>query len=228
MEPILSSDDDSLLAPSESTRLIVECCEVLQPLGRVLVIGGGRGYIPIALALMGASVTSIDVNPNAARVTIENARASGVGDQVQALVRDVRTFSEGPSYDLVVSNPPQQPSAPWGLGHGSACEWNHNGGVGGLELTRDIFSVAQRVLVPGASLVISHFSFVREALWRSLVTAFEGASDTVLASIERTKGPTTEAMMARDPAAYEPQSLVEDTYTIEIHEIRFSSVALRQ
>src|SRR5215472_8544531 len=53
---------------------------------RVADVGTGSGILALAAARAGAAtVTAIDVNPNAALSAAENARANGFGDRVSAM-----------------------------------------------------------------------------------------------------------------------------------------------
>lgn len=52
---------------------------------RVLEVGCGAGVVSVALALSGASVTSVDVSASGLRVTRERAERYGVGDRVRTI-----------------------------------------------------------------------------------------------------------------------------------------------
>ena len=74
----------------------------------VVDVGTGTGAIALALAarLPEASVTAIDVSPEALALAAENAAANGLADRVELLEGDLLAPVAGRRFDLVVSNPP--------------------------------------------------------------------------------------------------------------------------
>jgi len=75
---------------------------------RVLDIGTGSGILALAAARGGASsVTAIDINPNAALNTAENARRNGLGNRVRAVCSNLLTaLGREAQFDVIVTNPP--------------------------------------------------------------------------------------------------------------------------
>ena len=69
-----------------TTQLCLEALErLIEPAQDVLDLGSGSGILAIAAAKLGAGkVLALDIDPIAARVTAENARANGVGDKISA------------------------------------------------------------------------------------------------------------------------------------------------
>ncbi len=102
--------------------------EVVAPLhpGRALDLGAGEGRHAVWLAQRGWSVTAVDF----AAVGIDRGRAGAVelGVDVDWQVADVRTWSPGATYDLVL--------------------------VAYLHLPDDVLTDAARWLVPGGRLVV--------------------------------------------------------------------------
>ncbi len=85
----------------ETTRLVLLEVERIACLGGVLDVGCGSGILSIAALLAGASsAVSVDIDPIAVRVTIENATVNGV--TVSASTTPVEAV-EG-VYDLVLAN----------------------------------------------------------------------------------------------------------------------------
>jgi release factor glutamine methyltransferase len=81
---------------------------------RVADVGTGSGILALAAARAGAaSVTAIDINPNAALTAAENARANSLGDRVTALCSNLLA-ALGPSatFDVIISSPPSFPGEP--------------------------------------------------------------------------------------------------------------------
>ena len=101
--------DSRALIPRPETETLVEralTAIVGRPAPRVLDVGTGSGAIALAIAdeHPGASVTGIDVSPEALALAAENAERTGLA--VSLRPGDFRTgLPEGP-WDLVVSNPP--------------------------------------------------------------------------------------------------------------------------
>lgn len=87
-----------------TTRLCVAAVDQLVVGGeRVLDVGCGTGVLGVAALLVGAaSVTAIDVDPEALRVTDELGRLNGVGSRLQ--VRDVDLAGIEGTFDLVLAN----------------------------------------------------------------------------------------------------------------------------
>jgi len=81
---------------------------------RVADVGTGSGILGLAAARAGAaSVTAVDVNPNAALTAAENARANGYGDCFMAVCSDLLgALAPGALFDAVISSPPSFPGEP--------------------------------------------------------------------------------------------------------------------
>jgi methylase of polypeptide subunit release factors len=81
---------------------------------RVADVGTGSGILALAAARAGAAnVTAIDINPNAALSTAENARANGLGDGVTALCSDLLSaLAPHAHLDVIISSPPSFPGEP--------------------------------------------------------------------------------------------------------------------
>ena len=84
---------------------------------RVADIGTGSGILALAAARAGAaSVTAVDVNPNAALTAVENARANGFGDRLTAVCSDLLSaLALDRCFDVIISSPPSFPGEPLDL-----------------------------------------------------------------------------------------------------------------
>jgi methylase of polypeptide subunit release factors len=117
---------------------------------RVADIGTGSGIIALAAARAGAaSVVAVDINPNAARTALDNARANGLGGRVAALCSNLLS-ALGPDveFDVILTNPPYFPGEPIDLADRA---WNAGPGY------RDIaplFEQARARLAPGGSIYL--------------------------------------------------------------------------
>lgn len=77
----------------------------------VFEIGTGSGNIAIALAkhLPWIIVTTVDIDPRAIEIAIQNAEKYNVRNQIRFLCWDIRSCSFDAVYDFVISNPPYVP-----------------------------------------------------------------------------------------------------------------------
>jgi release factor glutamine methyltransferase len=75
---------------------------------RVADVGTGSGILALAAARVGAAtVTAIDVNPNAALSAAENARANGFGDRVSAMCCNLfSAVAPCALFDVIITSPP--------------------------------------------------------------------------------------------------------------------------
>lgn len=88
-----------------STRLVLAALERLIGGGeRVLDVGSGSGVLAVAAGLLGASaVVAVDVDPEAVRVTGDNARRNGVAGIVEARAGDIGAAG-AEAFDVIAVN----------------------------------------------------------------------------------------------------------------------------
>jgi methylase of polypeptide subunit release factors len=201
-----------VLAPSLSTSLMVDAIGDCTNL-KVLVVGSGAGAIPVSCALSGGIVTAIDINPVAVECTLRHALSTGV--KISARVTDFWQLDDDvDEWDLVVSNPPQQPSDDL-----PTCpDWlalAHYGGRYGLEFLHGLFRYASKTLKPGGRLVCSIIDFLRDEHWTGYAVSL-GLQWSLIRAGRKTKGPFTMREMGRNPAGFAPSSLPKDDYTIRV------------
>ena len=79
----------------------------LPPQTNVLDLGTGSGVGSVFSARRGASVTAVDINPEAVRCAKMNALLNGLEDKVEVLHGDLFSpLPEGQRFDLILFNPP--------------------------------------------------------------------------------------------------------------------------
>lgn len=86
-----------------STRLVLGLLADRAPLaGSALDVGCGSGILSVTAALLGATVTAVDVDPAAVAYTRQNAEANGVADRVRVSTDPVE--AAGRDFDLALVN----------------------------------------------------------------------------------------------------------------------------
>lgn len=102
---------DVLVPRPETESLVVRSLDLCRGLAgaRIVDVGTGSGAIAVVLArhLPNASITAIDISPQAVAIARENVVAHGVADRVRVLEGDLLSgLPEEETFDLIVSNPP--------------------------------------------------------------------------------------------------------------------------
>ena len=154
----------AVLIPRPDTEtLVVAALDALKGVTtpRILDLGTGSGCVAVSLAhtLKTASVTAIDISPDALDTARRNAAAHAVADRIVFLHGDLfAPLPPAASFDAVVSNPPY--IAP-GEFAGLAVEVRDHeprvaldGGPDGLAFYRRIAADAPTVLRPGGTLLV--------------------------------------------------------------------------
>lgn len=96
--------------PSHDTFLLAHAVgHEVRPGDRFVEVGCGAGLVSMVAAKRGARVTATDLNPEAVRLTHENAVENGLA--VDARANDLLSGLGGP-FDVVAFNPPYLPTAP--------------------------------------------------------------------------------------------------------------------
>lgn len=75
---------------------------------QILDVGAGSGLISLQLAQRNseASITSIEIEPDAASQAQENIRSSPWSNRMEVICSDFRNYHPESRFDLIVSNPP--------------------------------------------------------------------------------------------------------------------------
>ena len=147
-----------VLIPRPETEHLVEqtirlAAEFAEP--RIVDVGAGSGAIAVALAvhLLNAQITAIDVSPNALEVARGNAARNRVAERVRFLGGDLLEPVAGEQFDLVVSNPPYVPDADRASLSAEVREFEPAqalfAGRDGLDVCRRLIPAAYAALAPG-------------------------------------------------------------------------------
>lgn len=80
-------------------------------------VGTGSGIIALAAARAGArDVVAIDINPNAAKAAVINARDNGLGDRLSGVCSNLMSaLAPRPTFDVIFSSPPSFAGEPLDL-----------------------------------------------------------------------------------------------------------------
>lgn len=153
----------NVLIPRPETEHLVEQAialarEFTEP--RIVEVGAGSGAIAVALAvhLVGARITTIDVSAEALAVARENAARNAVSEQVRFLQGDLLEPVAGEEFDLVVSNPPYVPEADRESLSVEVREYEPGqalfAGEDGLDVYRRLIPAAYAALAPGGYVLL--------------------------------------------------------------------------
>lgn len=153
----------AVLIPRPETELLVDLAKTALarvPAPRILDLGTGSGCVAITLALelRGASVTAVDVSPEA--LAVARANAGRLAARVRFIESDWFAALGGDErFDLIVGNPPYVAEGDPHLGQGDLRfepETALHCGPDGLSAIRRIVAEAPRHLAPGGCLYFEH------------------------------------------------------------------------
>ncbi|NPA41828.1 MAG: peptide chain release factor N(5)-glutamine methyltransferase [Aquificae bacterium] len=107
-----------VLVPRPETELLVEKTLELIPDHKPhhgYEIGSGTGVISITLLLERPllKMSAVDIDPQAVRLTQENAQLHGVSSRLEVLEGNLFQPVEGRRFDFIISNPPYIPLREW-------------------------------------------------------------------------------------------------------------------
>ncbi|MCX6801881.1 MAG: methyltransferase [Candidatus Diapherotrites archaeon] len=97
----------SVYEPQEDSFILAESIKA-KPGVKALDIGCGSGIQAVNMALQGAEVLAVDINPEAVKNVLENARLLGLEKKVTAKKSDLFSKVEG-KFGLICFNPPYVP-----------------------------------------------------------------------------------------------------------------------
>ncbi|HEY5494692.1 MAG TPA: peptide chain release factor N(5)-glutamine methyltransferase [Candidatus Anoxymicrobiaceae bacterium] len=164
--------------PRPETEVLVEKALEVLPAdtpARVLDLGSGSGNIALSVAaeLPGSTVTAVDTDDAAVRLTRANAARAGVSESVEVMSGDLfEPLSGEAAFDLIISNPPYIPEGMRESLPAEVRDFEPAGalfaGPEGLDLIRRIVAGAPGHLAEGGWLALevdeSHAERVEEML----------------------------------------------------------------
>jgi ribosomal protein L3 glutamine methyltransferase len=126
---------------------------------RIVDVCTGSGCLAILLAYQfrSARIDACDLSPAALEVAAINVREHGLADRIELFESDVFDRVPAARYDIILSNPPYEPSA---IVDGQAPEFAaeprmaHDGGRDGLAIIRKLLRQARTRLEPHGIVVI--------------------------------------------------------------------------
>jgi release factor glutamine methyltransferase len=154
----------AVLIPRPETELLVEAVLTRLPHGqpqRIADVGTGSGAIALALAhsLPRASVTALDLSPDALTIASQNAQSHSLQDRLRFLESDLLSAVAGEEFfDAIVSNPPYVPSGDAPTLHPQVRDHEPSlalyAGTDGLDIYRRLIPRAFALLKPNGLLAL--------------------------------------------------------------------------
>ena len=138
---------------------LADCLPPRTRVRRAADVCTGSGCLAILLAhgFPGARVDATDLSPRALEVARINVRDHGLEDRVSLFEADVLTGTPPAKYDLIISNPPYEPSAhvdTQSPEFAAEPRMAHDGGNDGLDVIRRLIRQASERLAPHGVLAI--------------------------------------------------------------------------
>ena len=179
----------AVLIPRHDTEVLVAAaCAQAPQASTVLDVGTGSGCVAVALArrLPQASVTAIDLSPDALAVARCNAKQHQV--KIEFLLGSFFQPVAGRRFDLIVSNPPYIPTPKLAGLEPEVRDFDPrlalDGGPDGLDAYRTLVSAAPHYLVPGGWLLVE----VGAGQDRAVCTQFSTAGFDAILSVPDSAG----------------------------------------
>lgn len=151
--------DDEVYSPSDDSFLMVDHLSV-QKDGYVLDMGTGTGILAIKAVLLGARrALAVDINPNASRCALRNAKSNSLRDQINVLTADLfSAVREGVLFDVILFNPPYLRTKK-GEEKQGWLERSWAGGPNGMSVLNRFISKLSAYLAANGRLFILHPSY---------------------------------------------------------------------
>lgn len=172
-----------VLIPRPETELLVEhvltsAAQAQSDNLRILDVGTGSGAIALALAqnLPSATLTAVDLSPQALATARQNAASLGLADRVRFLQSDLLNAVAAETFDIIVSNPPYIPTTDAVTLHPQVRDFEPSlalfAGETGLDLYARLIPQALTALTPGGLLALE-IGHGQETKIRQLLTGWQ-------------------------------------------------------
>ena len=164
-DPSISvSEHENVYPPSEDSQFLIESLDVREG-EKILEIGCGSGIVSMHCASNGASVTCVDINPDAVELTKKNFSDNDL--KAEILHSDLYSSVNG-RFDTIVFNLPYLPVDDEGM---LAKAWS--GGEDGMGPLPELLKGSKDRLLPGGRVVIVVSSLMDQDRLSSLLEDYE-------------------------------------------------------
>ncbi|MFQ5998404.1 MAG: HemK2/MTQ2 family protein methyltransferase [Candidatus Bathyarchaeia archaeon] len=145
---------EKVYSPAEDSYLVAENLEAGDH-ETVIDIGSGSGLLAILASKKAERVFAIDINPDAALATHENAKRNGVSSKIDTIVGDMfQPFRPSGKFDRVVCNPPYLPTSDEEMKKNDAVSKAWSAGLDGRLHTKKLLEGVRPYLTERGSLTL--------------------------------------------------------------------------
>lgn len=145
---------ENVYPPSEDSYLAAENLEAGGQ-ETVIDLGSGSGLLAILASKKAKRVFAIDINPDAALATHQNAKRNGVSSKIDTIVGDMfQPFNPAARFDRVICNPPYLPTSDEEMKKNDAFSKAWSGGLDGRLQTKRLLEGIRLYLTERGSLTL--------------------------------------------------------------------------
>ena len=134
---------------------------------KVLDIGTGNGIIPVLLVMKDKAedITGIDIQEESTDLARRNIKLNNLEDKIDIVTGDIKKFSKGNTFDVIISNPPYMSV------DGKKINPNDSKAIARHEIALDLkelVKAAKRLLKPVGTFYLVHRSYRVVEICRTL------------------------------------------------------------